>query len=138
MDEVETQLASEDHGRDVTTVNHLLKKHQLLEEDIAKHQDKVTEVQNLAKEFRTNRNFMADELEERSAFITEHYSTLTEPCQIRRDNLEDALLQYQFYRDIEDELSWIQEKRPIAGSTDLGDNLTAVQNLQKRHKVGKI
>ena len=29
MDEVETQLASEDHGKDVTSVNALLKKHQV-------------------------------------------------------------------------------------------------------------
>ena len=27
MDDVETQLASEDHGRDITTANVLLKKH---------------------------------------------------------------------------------------------------------------
>ncbi len=29
MDEVETQLASEDHGKDVTSVTNLLKKHQV-------------------------------------------------------------------------------------------------------------
>lgn len=29
MDDVETQLSSEDHGKDITTVNVLLKKHQV-------------------------------------------------------------------------------------------------------------
>ena len=29
MDDVETQLASEDHGKDIVTVNNLLKKHQV-------------------------------------------------------------------------------------------------------------
>ena len=63
------------------------------------------------------------------------YQSLGEPCQIRHDNLEDALLLYQFYRDVEDELSWIREKYPIASSEDLGTTLTQVQNLQKKHAV---
>ncbi|KAK2186883.1 hypothetical protein NP493_185g03001 [Ridgeia piscesae] len=33
IDDVEVQLSSEDHGKDVTSANILLKKHQLLEED---------------------------------------------------------------------------------------------------------
>lgn len=63
------------------------------------------------------------------------YESLSEPANIRRDNLEDALLMYQYYRDVEDELSWIQEKLPIASSTDLGNSLNAVQNLMKKHQV---
>jgi len=63
------------------------------------------------------------------------YKTLNEPCQIRRDNLEDALLLYTYYRDVQDELSWIREKRPVAAMTELGDSLIAVQNLQKKHQV---
>jgi spectrin beta len=65
------------------------------------------------------------------------YSSLTEPSKIRRDNLEDAMLMYQYNRDIEDEMSWIEEKKPVATSTDLGNTLVAVQNLMKRHTVGR-
>ena len=36
---------------------------------------------------------------------------------------------------MQDEVRWIDEKTPIAASRDLGDNLTAVQNLQKKHQV---
>lgn len=66
------------------------------------------------------------------------YESLSEPATIRRDNLDDALLMYQYYRDVEDELSWIQEKLPVAASTDLGNSLTAVQNLVKKHQVCRI
>lgn len=55
--------------------------------------------------------------------------------QIRRDNLEDALLLQQFLRDTEDELQWLDDKRPQAESTDLGSSLTAVQSLQKKHQL---
>lgn len=67
--------------------------------------------------------------------IVRSYNMLSEPCQIRHDNLEDSLMLFTFYRDVEDELSWIREKRPIAAMTDLGTNLTTVQNLQKKHQV---
>lgn len=55
--------------------------------------------------------------------------------QIRRDNLEDALLLYQLLRDIEDEMQWLEEKEPLAASVDLGNSLNAVQSLQKKHHV---
>lgn len=42
---------------------------------------------------------------------------------------------YQFFRDVEDELSWIQDRRPVAESADLGNSLTSVQNLMKKHQV---
>lgn len=58
-----------------------------------------------------------------------------DPVQIRRENLEDSLLLHQFNRDVEDELSWISEKEPLAASSDLGNNLVTVQNLQKKHQV---
>ena len=60
---------------------------------------------------------------------------LAEPCQIRLNNLEDSLLLHTFYRDVDDELLWINEKRPIAAMEDLGSNLTTVQSLQKKHQV---
>lgn len=63
------------------------------------------------------------------------YQSLHDPVQIRRENLEDSLLLHQFNRDVEDELSWICEKEPLAASTDLGNNLVTVQNLQKKHQV---
>lgn len=63
------------------------------------------------------------------------YHALGEPCQIRQENLEEALLLYQFRRDVEDEKSWIEEKLPLAQSQDLGDSLPTVQNLIKKHTV---
>ena len=44
MDEVESQLASEDHGDSLTAATNLLKRHQLLEADINSHADAVQQV----------------------------------------------------------------------------------------------
>ena len=65
----------------------------------------------------------------------DRYKLLSEPCEIRRGNLQETLTLHQFYLDVQYELLWIQEKKPIAQSSDLGSSLTAVQNLVKKHQV---
>lgn len=69
------------------------------------------------------------------AVLMFRYNSLQEPCHIRRENLEEARRMYQFFRDVEDELAWIQDRRPMAESQDLGNSLSSVQNLMKKHQV---
>ncbi|XP_071162084.1 spectrin beta chain-like isoform X8 [Mytilus edulis] len=135
MDEVENQLSSEDHGKDLTSVNYLLKKHQMLEQDITNHKEKVMDIKDAAQVFKDTKHFMNKELQARAKETSDRYSSLIEPSKIRRDNLEDAQLMYQYYRDIEDELLWIEEKKPVAASTELGSSLVAVQYLMKKHQT---
>lgn len=60
---------------------------------------------------------------------------MLEPSSERRQELEDSLKLQQFYRDVEGELQWIKEHKPLADSPDYGKSLTGVQNLQKKHQV---
>jgi len=39
MDDVEAQLSSEDHGKDIIGVSNLLKKHQVLVRNLSRHTD---------------------------------------------------------------------------------------------------
>ena len=61
------------------------------------------------------------------------YSALSAPTAARRQKLEDALKFQQFIRDVDDEEAWIREKYPSASSTNIGNSLTSVQNLLKKH-----
>ena len=54
---------------------------------------------------------------------------------LRRAQLDDSLAFHQFGRDVEDELSTIQEHYHHVSSKDLGKSYIAVQNLQRRHQV---
>lgn len=138
MDEVENQLQSEDHGSDMTSVQKLLKKHQLLEGDIHAHAENIEQIKDMAANFANNDHFMREEIQERADAVVEHYASLHEPVQIRRENLEDALLLYQFLRDVDDEMSWILDKQRLAFSVDLGNSLSSVQNLQKKHQALEV
>ena len=63
-------------------------------------------------------------------------SKLSGPAQERRQQLEDSLKLQQFCRDVEDEMQWIKERKPLAESNDFGKSLMGVQNLQRKHQVG--
>lgn len=66
------------------------------------------------------------------------YYSLQEPMQIRRDNLEDALIHYRLLRDIEEEMTWINDKELLIKSNDFGASLHSVQALQNKHQVNNI
>lgn len=66
------------------------------------------------------------------------YYSLQEPMQIRRDNLEDALIHYRLLRDIEEEMTWISDKELLIKSHDFGTSLHSVQALQNKHQVSDI
>ncbi|XP_011150755.1 spectrin alpha chain isoform X3 [Harpegnathos saltator] len=135
MDEVETQLQSEDHGKDLSSVANLLKRHTNLENDVLGHNEACEYIKDTAASFQKSNHFMCDEIQERALVTINRYHSLQEPIQIRRDNLEDAKLLHQFARDVEDELHWLSEKEPLAASNDLGSSLTTVQRLQKKHQA---
>ena len=69
MDEVEVQLQSEDHGKDLASVSHLLKRHALHEGDVNSHIEAVEQVKDTAAAFQSSNHFMGDEIQERSLAV---------------------------------------------------------------------
>ena len=53
----------------------------------------------------------------------------------RHQQLDDSLKLHQFLHDVEDEQTWMREREPLASDSDLGNTLTSVQILLKKHKV---
>lgn len=65
--------------------------------------------------------------------IEARYNELKSPCQIRRENLNDARSFYAWLSEAEEQIEWIGDKKRQAMSTDYGDTLHAVQSLTKKH-----
>ncbi|KAG6922324.1 spectrin beta, erythrocytic, partial [Chelydra serpentina] len=53
----------------------------------------------------------------------------------RRKELESSRAKYQLNRDLADETLWVQERLPLAKSTDHGTNLQTVQLLMKKNQT---
>ncbi|UYV70522.1 SPTAN1 [Cordylochernes scorpioides] len=135
LSEVEAQLASEDIGKDLTSVQNLLKKHALLEAAVASHQERLAGVGAQAARFTANGHFDAPAIQTKSQALAERYAALSAPIQARRNRLQLSMRAQQLFHDIEDEESWIREKEPIVASTNRGRDLIGVQNLIKKHQV---
>ncbi|XP_053212819.1 spectrin alpha chain-like [Panonychus citri] len=135
LNEVEGQLMSEDYGKDLTSVQNLIKKHALLESDVAAHQEKINDAIAQADEFIVNGHFDADNIKSKRNNVVDKYKSLKKPMISRRNRLKDALRLQKLFRDVEDEEAWMREKEPIAASTNRGRDLIGVQNLIKKHQA---
>merc|ERR1719232_1838767 len=113
LGEVESLLTTDEVGKDLASVQNLMKKHQLVEADIIAHEDRI-------KDKKEN--------------ISKRYKHIQDLAAHRQALLNEANTLHQFFRDIADEESWIKEKKLLVTSDDYGRDLTGVQNLRKKHK----
>lgn len=68
-------------------------------------------------------------------FPTFRYNNLSGPLQGRRDILEAWQVLFQFYRDLEEEVSWLSSRLVSVVTKDLGSSLSSTQQLLHRHQV---
>ncbi|XP_025205987.1 spectrin alpha chain isoform X1 [Melanaphis sacchari] len=134
LGEVESLLTSEDSGKDLASVQNLIKKHQLVEADIQAHEDRIRDMNSQADSLIESGQFETGSIQERRSSINERYERIRNLAAHRQARLNEANTLHQFFRDIADEESWIKEKKLLVGSDDYGRDLTGVQNLKKKHK----
>ncbi|NXY31360.1 SPTN5 protein, partial [Pomatorhinus ruficollis] len=134
LEGVENDLKTSYNDNDLVVLDSHLKKQEELEEDIAAHRDRLQELVVTAQQFQKEKHFLADELEEKVDELVQRYKRLRDPLQERRASLEASRLQYQFFRDVDEELAWVREKLPMASSKDYGKSLATVQSLQEKHQ----
>ncbi|XP_072386610.1 spectrin alpha chain isoform X2 [Diabrotica undecimpunctata] len=134
LGEVESLLTSEDAGKDLTSVQNLIKKHQLVEADIQHHDDRIKDMNDQADSLVKSGQFDSTSILEKRDSINSRYERIKNLAAHRQARLNEANTLHQFFRDIADEESWIKEKKLLVGSDDYGRDLTGVQNLKKKHK----
>ncbi|XP_047035497.1 spectrin alpha chain isoform X4 [Helicoverpa zea] len=134
LGEVESLLTSEDSGKDLASVQNLMKKHQLVEADIQAHEDRINDMNAQADALVSSGQFDSAGIGSRRAAINSRFQRVRNLAAHRRARLHEANTLHQFFRDIADEESWIKEKKLLVASDDYGRDLTGVQNLLKKHK----
>uniref|UniRef100_A0A6Q2YDF4 Spectrin beta chain n=1 Tax=Esox lucius TaxID=8010 RepID=A0A6Q2YDF4_ESOLU len=107
---LEGQIQSDDYGKDLTSVNILLKK----------------------QYWRTR---WRSEVDGQRQVVEHKLKELLEPLRKRKNFLMASREIHQFNRDVEDEILWVEERLPIATSTDHGLNLQTVQLLIKKNQT---
>ncbi|KAM6956795.1 spectrin beta chain, non-erythrocytic 1-like isoform 2-T2 [Aplochiton taeniatus] len=131
---LEGQIQSDDYGKDLTSVNILLKKQQMLESQVEVRQKEVEELQSQAQVLRKEGKD-TDEVDGQRTVVEKKFQAMQDPLKKRRDNLMASREIHQFNRDVEDEILWVEERMALATSTDHGQNLQTVQLLIKKNQT---
>ncbi|CAI5771329.1 spectrin beta chain, non-erythrocytic 1 isoform X1 [Podarcis lilfordi] len=131
---LESQIQSDDYGKDLTSVNILLKKQQMLENQMDVRKKEIEELQSQAQAL-SQEGKSADEVDSKRFIVEKKFVELLEPLTERKAHLLASKEIHQFNRDVEDEILWVGERMPIATSTDHGHNLQTVQLLIKKNQT---
>ncbi|XP_072545677.1 spectrin beta chain, erythrocytic isoform X2 [Salminus brasiliensis] len=117
--------------KDLTSANILLKKHQMTENQV---RDRARELEELQEAVEQHGPLREDqpELEAEQQALQSDFQQLLTPLAQRKGKLEAAKSVYQFYRDLADEILWVEERLPMAMSQEHGNNLQTVQLLLKK------
>lgn len=94
----------------------------------------MNEMNKQADELADSGQFDANAILERKNSINQRFDRIKQLAGDRRDRLNEAHTLHQFFRDLDDEESWIKEKKLLVSSDDYGRDLNSVQNLRKKHK----
>uniref|UniRef100_A0A3B4FBW8 Spectrin beta chain n=2 Tax=Pundamilia nyererei TaxID=303518 RepID=A0A3B4FBW8_9CICH len=135
LGELQQQLQSgEEDVKDLTKANILLKNHQMMENQV---RDQARELEELQEAVRKHGGGREDqpELEAEQQALQRDFQQLLTPLAQRKGKLEAAKAVHQFYRDLADELLWIEERMPLAMSQEHGHNLQTVQMLLKKNQT---
>ncbi|XP_054842535.1 spectrin beta chain, non-erythrocytic 1 isoform X1 [Eublepharis macularius] len=131
---LESQIQSDDYGKDLTSVNILLKKQQMLENQMDVRKKEVEELQSQAQAL-SQEGKNTDEVDGKRFIVEKKFVELLAPLNERKSHLLASKEIHQFNRDVEDEILWVGERMPIATSTDHGHNLQTVQLLIKKNQT---
>ncbi|XP_060896413.1 spectrin beta chain, non-erythrocytic 1 isoform X1 [Labrus mixtus] len=131
---LEGQLQSDDYGKDLTSVNIMLKKQQILESQVEVRQKEVGELQGQSQAL-SQEGKGSEEVDGQRISVEKKFDSLQAPLKKRRDNLMASREIHQFNRDVEDEILWVEERMALATSTDHGHNLQTVQMLIKKNQT---
>merc|ERR1719187_2685316 len=134
LGEVEALLTTDEVGKDLASVQNLMKKHQLVEADIIAHEDRIKDMNEQAESLVDSGQFDSNDIRDKKENISKRYKHIQDLAAHRQALLNEANTLHQFFRDIADEESWIKEKKLLVTSDDYDRDLTGVQNLRKKHK----
>ncbi|XP_048883547.1 spectrin beta chain, non-erythrocytic 1-like isoform X1 [Brienomyrus brachyistius] len=129
-----SQVQSDDFGKDLTSVNILLKKQQMLEHQMEVREKEVQSLQAQAQAMSQEEAGVV-EVDSQRMQVAESFAQLAEPIRQRRQLLLASKEAHQFNRDLEDEILWVKERMPLATSTDHGRDLPSVQLLMKKNQT---
>lgn len=134
LEPMEAELRAPVRSQDLPRVGELLGAQEELEAAVDRQARQVQELQGQAQACFQEGHRLAKDVEEQAGQLLQRFQGLWEPLQERRASLEAQRLLSQFFRDVDEEMAWVQEKLPSATAQDYGQSLVTVRHLQEKHQ----
>ena len=134
LTDLENQVLTAETGQDLTSVNLILQKQQMIENQLAVKAKQVNELESQVMILEKIEPDKTEEMKAKKTYVEDKFNRLQAPLLERKQQLLKKKEAYQFRRDVEDEKMWIQEKMPLARSTEYGNSLFSVQMLIKKNQ----
>merc|ERR1711899_714698 len=118
--------------KDLTSVKIMMQKQQLIETQFTVKSQQLSELDNQAERLEQIEPDKVQERKEQQEKVAAKFATIKAPIEARKKELMKKKETFQFKRDMEDEISWADEKMAQAGSKELGNTLGEVALLLKK------
>ena len=120
---------------DLTTTNLLLDKQKEIEKQLEARQKQVEELKLQAATLKTSEPEKSQAIDEKREFIENRFKEIVQPLGEKKKQLQAQKRVFQFLRDCEDEILWIEEKMQLATSKNVGQSLVEVNMLQRKNET---
>ncbi|XP_066294881.1 spectrin alpha chain, non-erythrocytic 1-like isoform X28 [Branchiostoma lanceolatum] len=137
INEKEAIAASEELGDDLEHVEELQKKFDNFSKDLKSHQNRLQEINEIARKLEDEGMIVAEEapaVQAQVANLNQRWAALEQLASDRSATLGSAHEVQRFHRDAEETKDWIAEKDQALNTDNYGHDLASVQALQRKHE----
>ncbi|CDI97721.1 Spectrin alpha actinin [Echinococcus multilocularis] len=134
IDEKDVRLTTDDVGKDLTSVQRLIRKHDALERDLVALGDRVKQLDVKAADLAQTHPQEAEGICQHQEQINQAWNDLTAKAEARKAKLLDSLDLQKFLADGRDLQSWMNTMNALVSSNDLATDVTGAEALIERHQ----
>ncbi|XP_052412138.1 spectrin beta chain, non-erythrocytic 4-like isoform X1 [Carassius gibelio] len=124
------QVLNEEKGNDEASTFRLLKEQLALEQTVENYAETVSSLSQQCRRMLELGHPDSEQITKQQAHIDRLYVSLKDLVEQRKTKLEQQYWLYQLKREVEALEKWISEREAVASSTDLGQDLEHVTDLQ--------
>ncbi|XP_077361398.1 spectrin beta chain, non-erythrocytic 4 isoform X1 [Festucalex cinctus] len=126
------QQANDEKGTDEASTLQLLKTHLALEQTVETYAETVGMLSQQCQQLLELGHPESEQITKQQSHIDRLYVSLKDMVEHRKIKLEQQYWLYQLNKDVEELEKWITERETVASSTDLGQDLEHVTELQEK------
>ncbi|XP_078089380.1 spectrin beta chain, non-erythrocytic 5-like [Mustelus asterias] len=128
-------VSSSDYGKHLFDVVDMVQKHNLIVSQISSHGETLKHINQRADNLRRSNELNAELVQGKLGKLNALYSNLLELSKTRHSKLEQQQKLFEFFRDCEEEESWVYEKWQLVRTTTLGRDITQITLSIQKHKA---